>query len=120
VVYVPVGGDYTELALRATAWGGRYLVLGWASGRIPKIPTNLLLLKGCAMVGVFWGSHAHRDRPALLASYERLFEMYRAGAVRPHIAKVYPLARGGEAIAAIGRREVLGKVVVSVQAEGDG
>ncbi len=117
VVYDPVGGDFTEQALRATAWGGRYLILGWASGKIPKIPTNLMLLKGCAMVGVFWGSHAHRDRPALLDSFERLFGLYRRGVVVPHLAHTYPLSEGGEAIAAIGQRRVLGKVVVEVSPE---
>ena len=117
VVYDPVGGDYTEQALRATAWNGRYLILGWASGKIPRIPTNLMLLKGCAMVGVFWGSHAHRDRPALLDSFERLFDLYRRGTVVPHVAQTYPLAEAGQAIAAIGERRVLGKVVVSVSAE---
>jgi NADPH2:quinone reductase len=117
VVYDPVGGDFTEKALRATAWKGRYLILGWAAGSIPKIPTNLVLLKGCSIVGVFWGSYAMRDPAGLARSFERLFEMVSDGRVSPHIDKVYPLEEGAEAIRAIGARQVLGKVLVRVEAE---
>ncbi len=117
VVYDPVGGAYTEQALRATAWNGRFLVVGWASGHIPKVPTNLVLLKGCALIGVFWGAHAFRERDALLASFDRLFQMHRDGHIVPHIARIYPLEEGGAAIGAIGARQVLGKVLVDVASE---
>ncbi len=117
VVYDPVGGDFTEQALRATAWYGRYLIVGWAAGSIPKIPTNLLLLKGCEMVGVFWGSYAGRDPRGLIRDYLTLFQMYRDDAVVPHIGETYPLERAAEAIEAIGTRQVLGKVLIDVAPE---
>lgn len=113
VVYDPVGGAATEAALRGTAWRGRLLVIGFASGDIPKPPLNLALLKGASIVGVFWGSFAQRERQANVAQLKQVFEWIREARLRPHIGGVYPLARGGEAIAALANREVSGKLVIN-------
>ena len=116
VVYDAVGGQYAEPALRAIAWEGRYLVIGFASGSIPKIPLNLALLKGCSIVGVFWGSFVARDRAASAAHLRELMGLWRAGALRPHVSATYPLEQGGEAIRALADRKVTGRVVVTTDA----
>ncbi|MEM6724862.1 MAG: NADPH:quinone oxidoreductase family protein [Bacteroidota bacterium] len=115
VIYDPVGGDYTEAALRATAWEGRFLVIGFAAGKIPKIPLNLPLLKGCQVVGVFWGSFAQRDPGANLANTMELMKWFFSGKLKPHIHGTYPLEQGGEAIRALMDRKVKGKVVVTME-----
>jgi NADPH:quinone reductase len=115
VVYDPVGGAYTELALRSLAWRGRLLVVGFAAGDIPKIPANLTLLKGASVVGVFWGDYAKREPARLVADLMALFGMLREQKLRPHIAGVYPLERGGDAIAALLDRKVSGKLVVKMR-----
>jgi NADPH2:quinone reductase len=113
VVYDAVGGDYTEAALRAIAWEGRLLVVGFPAG-IPSIPLNLTLLKSCQIVGVFWGAFTMRE-PAKNATYvQELLELWAAGKIRPRVSKVFPLERGGEAIRALADRSVTGKVVVTV------
>jgi len=114
VVYDPVGGEYTELALRSCAWRGRLLVVGFAAGEIPKIPANLTLLKGSSVIGVFWGDYARREMGRVIADLMVLFGWLREGKVRPHIAEVYPLERGAEAIAALLARKVSGKLVISM------
>lgn len=113
IVYDAVGGDYAEPALRAMAWKGRYLVVGFPAG-IPKIPLNLPLLKGCEIVGVFWGAHARREPEAHAENLSDLFRLYAEGRIRPRIHARYPLARAGEAIAALSGRGVMGKVLVTV------
>ncbi len=113
VVYDAVGGDYAEAALRAVAWGGRFLVIGFPAG-IPSIPLNLPLLKGCAIVGVFWGSFAEHDPAASQQNGRELVEMYAAGKIRPHVSERYALADGGKAISELTERRVLGKVVVTI------
>ena len=113
VVYDAVGGDYCEPALRAIAWEGRYLVIGFAAG-IPKLPLNLTLLKSCDVRGVFWGAFAARSPDANRANVERLVELWTAGTIAPRITATYPLERGGEAIAALGDRRSVGKLVVTV------
>jgi NADPH2:quinone reductase len=114
VVYDPVGGPTTEAALRAIAWRGRLLVVGFAAGDIPKIPANLLLLKGCAALGVFWGDFAKREPGHLLEDLRALFTWVREGKLRPRIAATYPLERGAEAIAALAARAVSGKLVITM------
>ncbi|MBL9007610.1 MAG: NADPH:quinone oxidoreductase family protein [Myxococcales bacterium] len=114
VIYDPVGGPYAEPALRSIAWQGRYLVVGFASGEIPKIPLNLTLLKGCQIVGVFWGSFALRDPAANRAHAQRLFHWITEGKLRPHIDRVLPLARAAEGLARLASREVKGKVVLQI------
>ena len=112
VVYDPVGGNYTEPALRGIAWEGRYLVIGFAAGEIPKIPLNLTLLKGCQIVGVFWGMFAVREPAKHRAHAERLFTWVAEGKLRPAIDATLPFASAGEALARLERREVKGKLVL--------
>lgn len=113
VVYDAVGGDYAEPAVRATGWEGRYLVVGFPSG-IPKLPLNLTLLKSCDIRGVFWGAFAARDPQANTAHIEHLFRLWAEGKISPRVTKTFPLAQGGEAIAHLGSRNAIGKVVVTV------
>ena len=112
VVYDPVGGELAEPALRSVGWQGRYLVVGFAAGDIPKIPLNLVLLKGCAIVGVFWGSFAMRDPAANRAHCEQLFAWIAEGKLAPAIDAVIPFADAASALARIERREVKGKLVL--------
>jgi len=113
VVYDGVGGDYAEAALRCTAWEGRFLVIGFPAG-IPRIPLNLALLKGCDIVGVFWGAAVARDPAAHQANVKALMDLYAAGKIKPHVSERFPLARAGEAIAHLAARKALGKVVVTI------
>ena len=113
VIYDPVGGDYAEAALRSIAWEGRYLVVGFPAG-IPKLPLNLTLLKSCDVRGVFWGAFAARDPKANAVHVETLFRLWDEGKIAPVVSATYPLARGGEAIAALAARSVIGKVVVEL------
>jgi NADPH:quinone reductase len=113
VIYDPVGGDYAEPALRSIAWEGRYLVVGFPAG-IPKLPLNLTLLKSCDVCGVFWGAFAARDPRANAEHVETLFRLWDEGAIGPRVSATYPLERGGEAIAALAARRVIGKVVVTI------
>jgi NADPH2:quinone reductase len=112
VVYDPVGGDYSEPALRATSWNGRFLVIGFAAGPIPRIPLNLPLLKGCQIVGVFWGAFTGRERETHLANVRELMQWYREGKLHPRIHGVYPLERVAEALREVSERRVRGKVVI--------
>jgi NADPH2:quinone reductase len=116
VVYDPVGGTYTEPAVRSTGWRGRYLVVGFANGEIPRIPLNLLLLKGSSLVGVYWGDWTRREPGAAAAGMAELLGWLSAGKLKPHVAGRYPLARAGEAIAALAGRKVAGKLVVEPEA----
>lgn len=113
VIYDPVGGDYTEPALRSIAWEGRYLVVGFPAG-IPKLPLNLTLLKSCDVCGVFWGAFAARDPRANAVHVAELFRLWDEGKINPHVSATYPLKRGGEAIAAMAARQVIGKLVVEI------
>jgi len=113
VIYDPVGGDYTEPALRSIAWEGRYLVVGFPAG-IPKLPLNLTLLKSCDVCGVFWGAFAARDPKANAAHVAELFRLWEEGKINPHVSATYSLERGGEAIAAMAARQVIGKLVVTL------
>jgi NADPH2:quinone reductase len=114
VVYDPVGGPYSEPALRATAWEGRFLVVGFAAGEIPAIPLNLTLLKGCDIVGVFWGGFVGREPEHHLRNVEELIAWWRAGKLHPHVSSTYPLDRAAEAIRELADRKAKGKVVVTV------
>ncbi|MBA2280459.1 MAG: NADPH:quinone oxidoreductase family protein [Acidimicrobiia bacterium] len=114
VVYDAVGGRYSEPALRATAWGGRFLVIGFAAGDIPRIPLNLPLLRGCDVVGVFWGAFVGREPDRHRANVGQLLEWWRDGKLRPHVSATYPLERAAEAIRELADRKALGKVVVTV------
>ncbi|MBP7335279.1 NADPH:quinone oxidoreductase family protein [Niveispirillum sp.] len=115
VIYDPVGGDYAEPALRSIAWEGRYLVIGFPAG-IPSLPLNLPLLKSCDIRGIFWGGFAQRDPEGNRRNTRQLIDWWVEGRIRPRIDKVYPLARGGEAIARLASRSAIGKVVVTIGA----
>ena len=112
VIYDPVGGDLAEPALRAIAWKGRYLVVGFAGGGIPKIPLNLLLLKGCDMQGVFWGAFIERDPAGHAANMADLLDWVAQGKLSAHVDAVYPLDQTPEALKVIARREAKGKILV--------
>lgn len=113
VIYDPVGGDYSEAALRAIAWEGRFLVIGFPAG-IPKLPLNLTLLKSCQVVGVFWGAYAQRDPKGNARNGMELFALYEKGAIKPRISRRFPLSEAGTAISWLASRQALGKVVVTV------
>jgi NADPH:quinone reductase len=116
VIYDPVGGDVFDQSLRCINWGGRLLVVGFASGRIPEAPANLALLKGCSIVGVFWGAWLQRDPAGNAKNFEQLFAWLAEGRLRPHISHRFPLARAAEAINALAERKVIGKAIVEVAA----
>jgi NADPH:quinone reductase-like Zn-dependent oxidoreductase len=113
LVYDPVGGDYTEPALRAIAWEGRYLVIGFPAG-IPRLPLNLTLLKSCDVRGVFWGAFAARDPQANAAHLQTLFRLWEEGKIAPRVTRTWPLAQGGEAIGHMAARQAVGKLVVTM------
>ena len=115
VIYDPVGGDLFDQAVRAIAWNGRLLVVGFASGRIPELPVNLALLKGAAVVGVFWGSFAQRQPQENAANFQQLFGWYAEGKLKPLVSQVYPLSDTAQAINDLGQRKAMGKVVVKVR-----
>ena len=112
VVYDPVGGPYSEAALRNTAWEGRFLVIGFTNGEIPRIPLNLTLLKGCSIVGVFYGSFAQRDPKSNMQNTQQLLQWIHEGTLKPLISATYPLERAAEAIESLADRKAIGKVVV--------
>jgi NADPH:quinone reductase len=112
VVFDPVGGPYSEPALRAIAWEGRFLVVGFAAGDIPKIPLNLALLKGCQIVGVFWGQFAMREPARNHAHAARVFAALAEGKLAPHVDATFPFARASEALERMEQRKVLGKVLL--------
>jgi NADPH2:quinone reductase len=114
VVYDPVGGAYTEPALRSLAWRGRLLVVGFAAGDIPKMPLNLTLLKGCSIVGVFWGEFTRREPQRFAESMQQLGRWYADGKLKPHVSQTYPLERAADALTAMANRQVKGKVVLTV------
>ena len=116
VVYDAVGGGYTEPAFRSLAWRGRLLVVGFAAGEIPRLPLNLPLLKGAAVVGVFWGDFARREPKAFSASVRQLARWYGEGRLRPHVSQTLPLERAAEAIALLASRKVKGKIVLTTGA----
>jgi NADPH2:quinone reductase len=116
VVYDPVGGDYAEAAFRSIAWRGRYLVVGFANGEIPKLPLNLALLKGASLVGVFWGEFAKREPKANLAGMMQLLGWLAEGKIKPHISARYALADTPQALNDMAARKVTGKVVINPQA----
>jgi len=115
VIYDPVGGDAFDQALRCIAWDGRLLVIGFASGRIPSAPANLVLLKQCSIVGVFWGAWAQRDPHANRANFEQMFRWFEEGKIHPHVSATFPLDGVPEAMKALLSRSTTGKVVVSVR-----
>lgn len=114
VIYDCVGGDHTEAALRAIAWGGRLLVIGFAAGAIPKIPLNLYLLKNASAVGVFWGEMIMREPAQHRANMIEVLDWVAQGRLKPHVHATYPLTHIGEAIDALDKRRVTGKLIVEI------
>ena len=114
VVYDAVGGDYAEPALRSMDWYGRYLVVGFPAG-IPSFPLNLTLLKSVQVIGVFWGAAVARDLAGHAANMADLLALYAEGKIKPRISRTFPLERAHEAIAALGDRTAMGKIVVTVE-----
>ena len=112
VIYDPVGDRYTEPALRAIAWKGRYLVVGFAGGEIPKIPLNLTLLKGCQIVGVFWGAFTKNEPQESQQNFQELAAWMAEGKLKQHVYKTYPLAEAPNALRDLMERRVIGKAVV--------
>ena len=113
VVYDPVGGPYAEPALRSTAWNGRFLVIGFAAGEIPKVPLNIPLLKGCSIVGVFWGDSMRREPEKNAKNIDDLITWWKDGKLRPHVSATYPLDKAGEAIRELADRRAKGKIIVT-------
>lgn len=112
VVYDPVGGPYSEAALRGTAWNGRFLVVGFAAGEIPKMPLNLPLLKGCSIVGVAWGTFIRREHERNQQHLKELLTWFQERKLKPHISATYPLERAAEALNEMMSRNVKGKIVL--------
>lgn len=111
VVYDPVGGDFSEQALRGMAWNGRFLVVGFANGPIPKIPLNLTLLKGCSIVGVFWGRFMTEEPEAHKQNTETLWQWFEEGKIKPVVTDVFPIEQYQEGYAAMMERRARGKVI---------
>jgi NADPH2:quinone reductase len=115
VIFDPVGGHFSELALRAIAWKGRHLVIGFANGEIPKIPINLTLLKGASIVGVFWGAFAQKEPKKSLENIQQLLKWFAKGAIKPHIDKIYALKNGPIALEDMMQRKTKGKIVIDME-----
>ena len=114
VIYDPVGGDFTELALRTMAWNGRHLIIGFAAGDIPKVPANLTLLKGCSVVGVFWGAFTRNEPEVSARNMMELLQMYSEGKIDPKVSEVFEFEQFAEALGALTGRRATGKVVLRV------
>jgi len=112
VIYDCIGGPFAEPALRGMDWGGRYLVIGFAAGEIPKIPLNLVMLKGCELIGVFWGRHVKLNPAVFGNQMVRLVDWCAKGEIRPHIDHVFPLEKTAEAIRMMDKRQIKGKVII--------
>jgi len=114
VIYDAIGDAYAEPALRSIAWEGKYLVVGFAAGEIPKIPLNLALLKGCDIVGVFWGAWVGKNPKKHQESVAELMQMYADGKIKPYVSETFALADASKAISHLASRKAMGKVVVTV------
>jgi len=112
VIFDPVGGDIFDQAVRRIAWEGRYLVIGFASGRIPSLPLNIALLKNASLVGLFWGAYWQRDRSLIRDSFVQLLTWYKAGQLKPHIHRIYALAEAAAALRELMERRARGKIIL--------
>lgn len=113
VIFDPIGGEMLENSLRCVSWNGRVLVIGFASGEIPRVPANLVLLKGASLVGVFWGAWLERERDVNRKNFATMFAWHEAGKLKPIVSHTFPLARAKDALYAIINREVVGKCVIT-------
>jgi NADPH2:quinone reductase len=116
VIYDPVGGPYTEPALRCMAWNGRYLVIGFTAGEIPRIPLNLPLLKGCSIVGVFWGNFTVHENKRNQENLQMLLSWLASGKIKPYVSATYPLTGVADALNDIINRKATGKIVIVTEA----
>lgn len=114
VIYDPVGDRFTEPALRNMAWNGRFLIVGFAAGEIPKIPANLTLLKGCSVVGVFWGAFTAKEPKAHIQNVKELMQLFADCKINPRVSEVFPFEQYEDALAALSSRRAKGKVVLKV------
>jgi NADPH:quinone reductase len=114
VVFDPVGGDMSDAALRALAWEGRLVVVGFASGRVPQIPANILLIKNIAAIGLFWGAYRKHNPERLAASIDALLSMWERGALKPLVSERYKLAQAGEALNRLATRQAKGKIAIEI------
>ncbi len=114
VIYDPVGDRFTEPALRNMAWNGRFLIVGFAAGEIPKIPANLALLKGCSIVGVFWGAFTQHEPKEHIQNVKELMQLFADGKINPRVSEVFPFEQYEDALAALTSRRAKGKVVLKV------
>ncbi len=112
VVFDPIGGDAFDASIRRMAWNGRYLVVGFASGRIPEFSVNLALVKGFSILGVFWGSFVQKQPQDYMANQVELFTWYQQGLLKPHIHKAYPIDQVQDALNDVLQRKVAGKVIL--------
>ena len=112
IVFDPVGGAYAEIGVRSLGWKGRFLVIGFAAGDIPKIPLNLALLKGCDIRGVFWGAHMKREPQQGRAALEKLMRWAAEGKISSHVDRTFPLARTADALKVLAARQAMGKVIL--------
>ena len=112
IVFDPVGGDFAEIGVRSLAWKGRFLVIGFAGGQIPKIPLNLALLKGCDIRGVFWGAYMKRDPKHGRAALEKLMQWAAEGKISSHVDRTFPLAKTTDALKVLAERKAMGKVIL--------
>ena len=114
VIYDPVGDRFTEPALRNMAWNGRFLIVGFAAGETPKIPANLTLLKGCSVVGVFWGAFTAKEPKEHIQNVKELMQLFAEGKINPRVSEVFPFEQYEDALAALSSRRAKGKVVMKV------
>lgn len=114
VIFDPIGGDVFDESLRCAAWGGRLLVIGFAGGRIPQIPANILLVKNLAVLGLYWGAYRRRAPELLAAEFAQLFDWYGRGQIKPHVAHSADLAHAAKALALLRSRQAVGKIVLTV------
>jgi NADPH2:quinone reductase len=114
VIFDPVGGDIFDISLRCAAWGGRLLIIGFAGGRVPKIPANILLVKNLATLGLYWGAYRRRAPDLLAAEFAQLFDWYARGQIRPRVSHSADLAHAAKALALLRSREATGKVVLTI------
>ncbi|WP_424628892.1 NADPH:quinone oxidoreductase family protein [Bradyrhizobium sp. SYSU BS000235] len=112
IVFDPVGGAYAEAGVRSLAWKGRFLVIGFAAGEIPKIPLNLALLKGCDIRGVFWGAYMRRDPKDGRANLEKLMRWAAEGKISSHVDRTFPLEQTADALKVLAGRQAMGKVIL--------
>ena len=116
VIFDPVGGSAFDVALRCTAWEGRLIVIGFASGTIPQVPANILLVKNCGVLGFYWGAYRRREPERFKAAFKELFKWFEKDKLKPHVSQTFPLERAGEAMRVLADRKAKGKIVLTIGA----